>query len=106
MLRNLEIKVRYPDLPGAASRARNLGAADSGTSRATDTYFRATHGRLKLREIEGEPEATLIAYHRPDETFSRYSDYHLVHVVDVDTLQAALTSTLGVLAASWSWRPC
>src|SRR5262249_28670610 len=55
----------------------------------------APHGRLKLREIAGEP-AVLIWYSRPDVGTARFSDYVLCPVTDVATLKAALASAMGV----------
>jgi adenylate cyclase class IV len=96
-MRNLELKVAVDDLADARQRALALGAELVGTLHQCDTYFRARHGRLKLRETAGAREATLIAYDRPDEAASRVSDYRLVLVRDPEPLKAALTMTLGVL---------
>jgi predicted adenylyl cyclase CyaB len=61
----------------------------------TDTYFRANHGRLKLRETK-QKQAELIGYDRPDHRDARGSDYRLVAVMDPDALKAALSEALGV----------
>jgi adenylate cyclase, class 2 len=97
-MRNIEIKVRCPDLAAVRERALDLGAVHQWTHHDTDTYFRARHGRLKLRETRGEPGATLIAYDRPDDASSRLSHYRLLPVEDPEALKAMLSSTLGVLA--------
>lgn len=96
-MRNLEIKVRCTGLDAVRDRAVELSARDAGILRATDTYFHVRHGRLKLRETEGGPLAQLIAYDRPDEASSRYSDYHITPIPDPAGLKLALGSTLGVL---------
>lgn len=62
-----------------------------------DTYFGATHGRLKLREEEGAV-AQLVSYLRPDRPGSRESRYRLVPVERPDELKAALSDSLGVVA--------
>lgn len=96
-MRNIETKARVEDLARVRERALALGAADRGIQRDVDTYFRVTHGRLKLRVSEGISGGTLIAYQRPDQRGSRDSDYRLVSVPDADALRAALSETLGVL---------
>src|SRR5437899_571119 len=96
--RNIEIKARCPDLAAARAVACEL-CGDSGIiERQLDTYFRVPHGRLKLREIEGQA-AVLIAYSRPDEASARASAYRLVPAPDPAALKAALAETLGVRGA-------
>jgi adenylate cyclase, class 2 len=96
--RNIEIKVCCADLHQVRQRAGELGARYEWTHRDTDTYFRVPHGRLKLRQTDGSPNSTLIAYERPDETASRISRYHLVNVNEGNPLREMLANTLGVLA--------
>ena len=67
-----------------------------------DTYLRATHGRLKVREshsVEGNT-VELIAYARPDLLGTRLSDYRRVAVDRSEgaCLLAALRAALGQLA--------
>jgi adenylate cyclase, class 2 len=97
-MRNIEIKVRCPDLAAVRERVLDLGALHQWTHHDTDTYFRARHGRLKLRETRDTSGATLIAYERPDDASSRLSHYQLLPVDDPATLTALLSDTLGVLA--------
>ncbi|MGA7670721.1 MAG: class IV adenylate cyclase [Nitrolancea sp.] len=96
-MRNIETKARVADLERVRNVALTIGAEDRGVQRDTDSYFRVAHGRLKLRVSEGIPGGTLIAYHRPDQSGSRDSDYCLVAIVDPDALKEALSETLGVL---------
>lgn len=96
--RNLELKVRVVDLGDVLARARGLGARDEGTRRDVDTYFAVPQGRLKLRQTEGRPGGTLIAYRRADAPGSRHSHYRLVEVADAAGLLAALGTALGVRA--------
>ena len=93
--RNLELKARCADLASARQAVEQLSARDGGTEIQIDTYFHVAHGRLKLREIEGQA-AFLIAYDRPDQDAARLSAYHLVPVPDAAGLKAALTAALGV----------
>ena len=74
-----------------------IGAEPQGVLIQRDIYFRARHGRLKLREEEGA-QAHLIAYERPDRSGQRESRYRLVMVEKADEIKAALAATLGVEA--------
>ena len=96
-MRNLETKARVNDLDRVRRLALDIGAWDRGTQRDTDTYFRVSHGRLKLRVSDGVPLGTLISYQRPDLMESRVSDYRLVSIPNPDSLRDALAETLGVL---------
>jgi predicted adenylyl cyclase CyaB len=93
--RNLERKARYVDLAAAHGAVAGQGARFDSEGSQTDTYFHVPHGRLKLREINGQT-ATLIAYDRADQQGSRLSAYYLVPVPDPIALKAALASALGV----------
>ena len=65
--------------------------------RQTDTYYRCTKGRLKLRQFAGGL-AELIAYTRPRTIMcARLSQYHVVPVIDADRIHEALLAALGVL---------
>jgi len=107
--RNLELKSRCSDLDEAAARALSLNARDAGLEVQTDTYFRVSSGRLKLREIEGKP-AVLIFYERPNAAGTRLSKYHLVGVTDAVAMKALLSDAFGmrrVVAKQrriWLWQ--
>jgi adenylate cyclase, class 2 len=92
--RNLERKFRCRDLNAVRAVLPALGTRYGEIQLQTDTYFHARAGRLKLREIDGEP-ATLIAYDRPDAATAKLSAYHLVPVADGTLLRIALTAALG-----------
>src|SRR5262249_29681575 len=93
--RNLELKARCADLAAAREAVRRLGAAPGGLEIQGDTYFSVPKGRLKLREIKGQP-AVLIWYDRPTQDGVRSSGYYLVPVPDPCVLRAALATALGV----------
>jgi predicted adenylyl cyclase CyaB len=95
--RNIEIKASLRSLDEARAVAEGLATDRMGVLVQTDTYFRCSTGRLKLREIEGLG-AELIAYARPDQAGPKGSDYHLVKVQDPLALKQALTAALGVRA--------
>lgn len=93
-MRNLELKARCADLDAAAERAERLGARRAGALEQRDTFFAATHARLKLREL-GDGGAELIAYRRPDTAAARGSDYELCPVAEPARLAAVLAHALG-----------
>jgi adenylate cyclase class 2 len=93
--RNLELKARYPDLDRARAAVRTLGAAFDRAMQQVDTYFRVTHGRLKLREIDRQ-RAELIYYDRPDSIAYRGSEYIVVPVPDPAALKSALGAACGL----------
>ena len=96
-MRNLELKARIESWDEAETAARGLPAAWGGEWRQVDTYFRAPQGRLKLREVDGAP-AELIAYERPEQTATRWSDYLIAPVENGPALRDVLTRALGVRA--------
>ena len=96
-MRNLEYKARVDDLKPVAAKARTLGADLWGDLRQTDTYFRVTQGRLKLRETAGF-QAELIFYQRDEQADSRPSDYQVAHSTEPEALRALLSDALGVRA--------
>ena len=95
--RNLELKARCNDLARARAAVRELVGVDPSVENQWDTYFNVPRGRLKLREIDGQP-AVLISYARPNETAARLSRYRLVPVPDPAALKAALGDTLSIRA--------
>ncbi len=95
--RNIELKARLHDPAAARQIAERLATAHLGVQQQTDTYYRCTVGRLKLRETEGQP-AQLIGYMRPNELGAKASDYRIVEIADAKAIRAVLTETLGILA--------
>src|ERR1044071_549990 len=93
--RNIELKARCGDLIGAREVALRLGARDGGVQNQIDTYFNVSHGRLKLREIDGE-RAELISYDRADVACGRDSWYRIVAVVSPRELAESLGAACGV----------
>jgi predicted adenylyl cyclase CyaB len=94
-MRNVEIKARAADLSAAREQLAQQGLTPAATLLQVDTYFTVPHGRLKVREIEGE-EAQLIQYHRPDEAEPHASDYVIARIADAAALKEALARALGV----------
>ena len=96
MPRNIELKARLGSLDAARATAQRLATAHLGWLHQIDTYFRVPQGRLKLREIEGQP-AQLISYQRSNAAAARASEYRIAPVASTATVKAALTAFRGIL---------
>lgn len=92
---NVEIKARIASLAAAREVALQVATDHVGVQRQVDTYFSCPHGRLKLREIDGQP-AQLVWYSRPDLQAARVSDYILTPVHAPAELKESLARALGV----------
>lgn len=93
---NVEIKARLRDVAGLEAAARRLsGQAAPTVIIQSDTFFLAPNGRLKLRELKGEP-AQLIYYKRSDTTGPKLCDYHISSVTNPAELKETLSLALGV----------
>ncbi len=73
-MQNVEFKAELKDLPLARSICRALGAMSISTMQQTDTYYKLPAGRLKKREVPGEP-TEYIFYQRPDKTQPKLSTF-------------------------------
>ncbi len=95
MKRNLELKAIYPTVKGARSVCRRIGARAAGILKQTDTYFKSSKGRVKLREINGR-EFELIYYRRGNRRGTRYSDYIVVPLKGSEPMKELCTRVFGV----------
>jgi adenylate cyclase, class 2 len=77
-MQNIEFKSELRNLAAARCQCQVLGAKHGGLLQQTDTYFRMADGRLKKREMPGEP-AQWILYHRPDRIVPRMSNYTILN---------------------------
>ncbi|QDU95453.1 class IV adenylate cyclase [Lignipirellula cremea] len=97
---NIEIKARLADLESARDICARLETPCAEVELQVDTYFDATAGRLKLREIQrqksGTQAAELIGYQRPDQGAAKTSSYHRVELAPGDPMQALLSLVLPV----------
>jgi predicted adenylyl cyclase CyaB len=96
--RNIELKARLANSAHARKVAERIATSRAGIQRQRDTYFAAQRGRLKLREIDGQP-AQLIVYRRPNVPDAKASDYQLLTLDRVETAQALgelLAAALGI----------
>jgi adenylate cyclase class IV len=93
---NLELKAHLASTSIAQNKALEAGAQEGGILLQTDTYFRVSNGRLKLRETSGIG-AELIQYDRAEDASERWSNYRKIAISEPELLKRALTETLGVL---------
>ena len=91
----IELKARAPSLERKRNLLKALGAEMEGKYHQTDTYLNAPHGRLKLREVEGQPTSKLIHYNRDDTPDPKQSDVTLYDTCDPRTLKTLLQRALG-----------
>jgi predicted adenylyl cyclase CyaB len=92
---NVEIKARLGDVPGTRALVAAISDTAPQTLHQRDTFFRCSHGRLKLREM-GKGQAALIFYTRPDSAAAKQSDYEVTPVADPELLRSVLARALGV----------
>jgi len=91
---NIEFKARVEDIEPYENQLKKLQPEFRGLDHQIDTYFNATHGRLKLRE--GNIENALIQYERADYAGAKSSTVTLYNHVPHPALKAILTKQLGV----------
>ena len=96
--RLIELKATLGSLSNARDKINAMGAHKQGTYRQVDTYFNVQTGRLKLREIDGEPTSKLVYYEREDILDLKMSDILILETHDPDTLKAILQRSIGVKA--------
>ncbi len=94
-LRNVELKAQLGSLDRARAIAARIATQRLEDQHQVDTYFACRHGRLKLREINGQ-RAELIWYDRPDQMSSKPCHYRRIPVSDPAGLKDALAAALGI----------
>ncbi|EQC52619.1 class IV adenylate cyclase [Bacteriovorax sp. DB6_IX] len=94
---NVEIKASYNDHQKALKIAQELDTEYVGTLHQIDTYYNTKHGRIKLREINGE-SAQLIPYYKEYSKGPMKSSYALLPVDEPEELKEILNKTLGLLS--------
>jgi predicted adenylyl cyclase CyaB len=93
---NVEIKAKVRDLSEIERRAKLIATRGPQVLHQTDTFFRCSNGRMKLRDF-GDGKAELIFYLRDDSTQPKPSRYVVLPVNDVKTTTTILEQTHGVL---------
>jgi predicted adenylyl cyclase CyaB len=94
--RLIELKATLGSISDARDKINAMGAHRQGTYRQVDTYFNVQTGRLKLREMDGEPTSKLVYYEREDIPDLKRSDILILETPDPPTLKAILQRSLGV----------
>jgi predicted adenylyl cyclase CyaB len=92
---NIEIKARCHNQAKIRRILRSENAEFLGKGYQIDTYFKLTHGRLKLRE--GKIENYLIYYDREDKKGPKRSNVILFKTKPISPLKRLLSEALGVL---------
>lgn len=95
MPRNVEIKARLRDAAAVRRRAEALADGPPEVIIQADTFFQASRGRLKLRELQ-DGSGELIHYDRPDAQGPKESRYTIARVEQAEPLRRALSDALGV----------
>ncbi len=97
-MRNVEIKVRAPDLNRVEELLRAVpGARDAGVLEQRDVFLPCHSGRLKLRFQTGQT-TQLILYRRADEARLRTSDYQIFNIDNGEAF-------LAVAERAWGTQP-
>ena len=91
---NVEIKARSNNPAFVRNYLEKINADFKGTDEQTDTYFKVSDGRLKLRE--GKIENNLIYYKRNDQARPKSSHFTLVKVEDANGLKEVLARSCGI----------
>ncbi len=94
--RLLELKARRKDLVQAEAWCKRQATFVSDV-RQEDTYLRVGKGRLKIRNVQGKDEGTLIYYQREDRPDPKRSRVSLLPVADATGLLGLLREALGLL---------
>lgn len=91
---NVEIKARCDNAEFIRNYLISNAAEFKGIDEQTDTYFNVIYGRLKLRE--GNIENNLIYYERSNESGPKSSHFHLVKIIDANSIKEVLTKSIGI----------
>ena len=105
---NVEIKARCSDTETFEKTLWSLGADFHGVDHQVDTYFRVSHGRLKLRE--GNIENALIHYAREDDSGAPKKSHVTLYQLGerASELKNILSNSIGILVVVDKHRkmPC
>jgi adenylate cyclase, class 2 len=95
MPKNVELKAKFPNIKRAESIARRISGSEGTTVHQTDTYFKVSAGRLKLRVFEGQ-QSELIWYDRDETSGEMLSSYERVKIPSDGALPGILQNALSV----------
>ena len=91
-IRNVEFKAQVDSLAPYETKLKTLNPVFKGCDNQTDTYFKVSEGRLKLRE--GTIENSLISYRRNNTPDSKLSKIILYKYTPDEALKAILCNHL------------
>lgn len=94
----IELKAKVDNPTAIAGWLSKHGARKVGTFHQIDTYYQVPQGRLKLREVEGSPNAELIYYEREDVAGPKRSSVIILDIPDPHSLKQILTRVAGIKA--------
>lgn len=97
MSSNVEIKAKINNISEFLQNALSISDRPKVILQQRDTFYKVSHGRLKLRQIKGE-NAELIYYDRPDSEGPKLSSYSKQEFKDsneVEGLKNVLAASLG-----------
>ncbi|PMP93937.1 MAG: adenylate cyclase, partial [Candidatus Aminicenantes bacterium] len=92
---NVEIKARLRDFSAMKEKVEALSQQPVMVIYQEDVFFKTTHGRLKLRLINGR-RAELIYYERPDQVGPKFCQYEVFETDQPEQLKKVLTAALGL----------
>ncbi len=99
---NIEIKAKSSNQNKVREILKSHSADFKGTDYQTDTYFKVSNGRLKLRE--GNIENNLIFYKRENKEGPKQSNVILSKSNPESSLKEILTKALGILVIVYKQR--
>ncbi|MEE9572938.1 MAG: class IV adenylate cyclase [Candidatus Neomarinimicrobiota bacterium] len=94
ILKNIEIKARINDYEEVKKLIEGICSIPIEIEQQEDTFFNTTHGRLKLRE--GDGESAIMYYNRPNSHEPKQSDIALSLIDNPNTLKTILDKSIGI----------
>ncbi|MEM2122325.1 MAG: class IV adenylate cyclase [Candidatus Bathyarchaeia archaeon] len=94
----VELKAQIPDREHIRRLLLDNGGEYIGRYHQVDTYFKASKGRLKIRELIGLKKAHLIFYEREDVRNPKESKVWKVNIEDPESMKGLLSQIFPVCA--------
>ena len=94
-MKNLELKVNYPDFDKAKKVCKTINAKYSGVLNQADIFYNLKKGRLKLRNINNK-RFEIIYYSRSNSKTEKISEYEIIRLRDELPIKKLLKEYLGV----------
>ncbi len=94
ILKNIEIKARINDYEKIKKLIEDICSIPIEIEQQEDTFFNTKHGRLKLRE--GDGESAIMYYNRSDSHEPKQSDIALSFIDNPNALKTVLDKSIGI----------